>query len=101
MELARNNWFSQSGFINLLEKGGIINIEHNKKIGWTYYWSYSLVALGALGVVAILNFLFGPQMFIPQTASFVLALAITFPINVAINIFRYIRNKKASTNEKT
>ena len=82
-------------------------MEHNKKMGWTYKktgwtynWIYTLVALGALGVVAILNFLFGPSMFLPQTASFVLALAITLPINVAINIYRYIRNKKASTNEK-
>ncbi|WP_213421190.1 hypothetical protein [Bhargavaea massiliensis] len=75
-------------------------MEPNKKTDWTYNWIYTLVALGALGVVAILNFLFGPSMFLPQTASFVLALAITLPINVAINIYRYIRNKKASTNEK-
>jgi hypothetical protein len=72
-------------------------MEYNKKMDWTY----TLVALGALGVVAILNFIFGPQVFLPQTASFVLALAITFPINVAINLYRYIKNKKASSNENT
>jgi hypothetical protein len=72
-------------------------MEHNKKMDW----SYTFVALGALGVITILNLLFGPHMYLPRISSFVLALAITFPINVAINLYRYIKNKKASTNEKT